>query len=157
MLTGSALAWAAMSDYPGDFTGTPTMRWAPTPDDPTPSPGEVVWAWVPYEEDHTQGKDRPVLLVGRDGDWLLGLQLTSQDHDLDAEQEAAAGRRWIDIGAGAWDRDGRRSEARVNRVLRIDPGSVRRDGAVLDEQVFAAVTDAVRAVAAGRDYDDDPV
>ncbi len=157
MLTGSALAWAAMSDYPGDFTGTPTMRWAPTPDDPTPSPGEVVWAWVPYEEDHAQGKDRPVLLVGRDGDWLLGLQLTSQDHDLDAEQEAAAGRRWIDIGAGAWDRDGRRSEARVNRVLRIDPGSVRRDGAVLDEQVFAAVTDAVRAVAAGRDYDDDPV
>ena len=98
-----------------------------------------------------------MLLVGRDGGWLLGLQLTSQDHDLDAEQEAAAGRRWIDIGAGAWDRGGRRSEARVNRVLRIDPGSVRRDGAVLDEQVFAAVTEAVRAVAAGRDYDDDPV
>ena len=31
-------------------------------------PGEIVWTWVPFEEDHSQGKDRPVLLVGRDGD-----------------------------------------------------------------------------------------
>ncbi|MFF5324147.1 type II toxin-antitoxin system PemK/MazF family toxin [Janibacter hoylei] len=146
-----------MSEYPGDFTGTPDLRWAPTPDDPRPSPGEVVWAWVPYEEDHRQGKDRPVLLVGEDGDWLLGLQVTSQDHDLDAEQEARAGRRWIDIGAGAWDREGRRSEVRVNRIVRLDPAAVRREGAVLDERVFAAVVEAVRAVAAGRNYDDDPV
>ncbi|WP_068262642.1 type II toxin-antitoxin system PemK/MazF family toxin [Janibacter limosus] len=143
--------------YPGDFAGTPELQWAPTPDDPTPSPGEVVWAWVPYEEDHSQGKDRPVLLIGTDGEWLLGLQLTSSDHDLDAEQEARAGRRWIDIGSGAWDSKGRRSEARINRVLRVDPAAVRRDGAVLDEQVFTAVTDAVRAVAEGRSYDDDPV
>ena len=143
-------------EYPGDYRGRVAVSYAPDPDG-EPDPGEIVWTWVPYEEDHAQGKDRPVLLVGRDGGWLLGLQLTSQDHDLDAEQEAAAGRRWIDIGAGAWDRGGRRSEARVNRVLRIEPGSVRRDGAVLDEQVFAAVTEAVRAVAAGRDYDDDPV
>lgn len=146
-----------MSDYPGDFTGTPQMQWAPTPGDPTPSPGEVVWAWVPYEEDHTQGKDRPVLIIGADGDWLLGLQLTSSDHDLDEEQEASAGRYWIDVGSGAWDSRGRRSEARVNRVLRVDPAAVRRDGAVLDEQLFAAVAQAVAAVADGREYDDDPV
>lgn len=146
-----------MSDYPGDFTGTPQMQWAPTPGDPTPSPGEVVWAWVPYEEDHTQGKDRPVLLVGRDGAWLLALQLTSSDHDLDEEQEASAGRYWIDVGSGAWDSRGRRSEARINRVLRVDPSAVRRDGAVLDEQLFAAVAHAVAAVADGREYDDDPV
>ena len=112
---------------------------------------------MPYEEDHRQGKDRPVLLVGEDGDWLLGLQVTSQDHDLDAEQEARAGRRWIDIGAGAWDREGRRSEVRVNRIVRLDPAAVRREGAVLDERVFAAVVEAVRAVAAGRNYDNDPV
>ncbi|KRE38130.1 growth inhibitor PemK [Janibacter sp. Soil728] len=146
-----------MSDYPGDFTGTPELQWAPTPDDPAPSPGEVVWAWVPYEEDHGQGKDRPVLLVGRDGDWLLALQLSSSDHDLDEEQETSVGRQWIDVGAGAWDSKGRRSEARVNRVLRVDPSAVRRAGAVLDEQIFAAVAEAVRAVAQGRDYDDDPV
>ena len=30
-------------------------------------PGEVVWTWVPYEEDPTQGKDRPVVIIGRRG------------------------------------------------------------------------------------------
>lgn len=146
-----------MDGYPGDYAGPPPLEWTPTPDDPTPSPGEVVWAHVPYEEDHHQGKDRPVLLIGRDGPWLLGLQLTSADHDLDEEQERSAGRRWVDIGSGDWDRQGRRSEARVNRVIRIDPLAVRRDGAVLDEEVFVAVATAVRAVAEGREYDDDPV
>lgn len=146
-----------MNRYPGDYLGTPALEWAPTPDDHTPSPGEVVWTHVPYEEDHSQGKDRPVLLIGRDGPWLLGLQLTSVDHDLDEEQERAAGRLWIDIGAGLWDSRGRRSEARVNRVIRVDPAAVRRDGAVLDEAVFVAVAEAVRAHAAGQPYDDDPV
>lgn len=31
-------------------------------------PGEIVWTWVTYEEDPSQGKDRPVLVVGR-GTW----------------------------------------------------------------------------------------
>ncbi|WP_338748007.1 type II toxin-antitoxin system PemK/MazF family toxin [Janibacter alittae] len=146
-----------MDGYPGDYEAVPPLEWAPTPQDPTPSPGEVVWAHVPYEEDHTRGKDRPVLLIGRDGPWLLGLQLTSVDHDLDEAQEASAGRHWIDIGAGQWDHRGRRSEVRVNRVIRIDPSAVRRDGAVLQEDLFVAVATAVRAVAAGRAYDDDPV
>ena len=30
-------------------------------------PGEVVWAWVPFEDDPGQGKDRPVLVIARDG------------------------------------------------------------------------------------------
>ena len=38
---------------------------------------------MPFEEDHTQGKDRPVLLVGTDGPWLLAVPLTSKDHDRD--------------------------------------------------------------------------
>ena len=146
-----------MNDYPGDFTGTPVLEWSPTPQDPTASPGEVVWTHVPYEEDHTQGKDRPVLLIGRDGPWLLALQLTSADHDRDEEQETGAGRYWIDVGSGAWDSRGRRSEARLNRILRVDPQDVRRDGAVLEESVFVAVAEAMRAVAEGRAYDDDPV
>src|SRR5262245_11049869 len=40
-------------------------------------PGEIVWTWVPYEEDHRQGKDRPVLVVGRDRRTLYGLMLSS--------------------------------------------------------------------------------
>lgn len=133
---------AAPGDYPGDFTGLPSISYSPTPDD-NADPGEVVWAWVPYEEDHSQGKDRPVLVIGHDAPWLLALPLTSQDHDRDAAQEARAGRFWIEIGTGAWDRSGRTSEARVNRILRIDPGAVRRIGARLEQRRFDAVAAAV--------------
>jgi hypothetical protein len=121
----------------------PTLAYSPHPDG-RPDPGEVVWTWVPFEEDHTQGKDRPVLLVGRDGSWLLGLMLTSQDHDRDAAQEARWGRHWVDIGVGAWDRQGRPSEVRVDRIVRVDPATVRREGAVLDRRRFDEVAQAVR-------------
>ena len=70
--------------------------------DGQPDPGEVVWGWVPYEEDASQGKDRPVLLIGRtmvEGEeYWAGLMLTSQDHDRDAEDEARYGRHWMDVG-----------------------------------------------------------
>lgn len=134
---------AASSDgYPGDFRGVVQIRYAPHPDG-EPDPGEIVWAWVPYEEDHTQGKDRPVLLIGHDGPWLLGLQLTSRDHDHDENQERRAGRVWVDIGSGAWDRQGRPSEVRVNRILRIDPHRIRREGSVLARDRFDAVAEGV--------------
>ncbi len=107
-------------------------------------PGEVVWAWVPYEDDPGQGKDRPVLVIGRDGADLLALQLTSKDHDRDAAQEAAMGRYWMDIGTGGWDREARPSEVRLNRLLRLDPAAVRREGAAVDRRVFEAVLDAAR-------------
>jgi hypothetical protein len=119
------------------------LTYAPQ-EDGRPDPGEVVWTWVPYEEDPAQGKDRPVLLIGSDGRWLLGLALTSQDHDRDAAQEASQGRYWMDIGTGPWDREGRPSEVRVNRIIRIDPDGVRRTAARLDERRFAAVAREVR-------------
>ena len=40
-------------------------------------PGEIVWTWVVYEDDPTKGKDRPVLVVGRDQRTLLGLMLSN--------------------------------------------------------------------------------
>lgn len=112
--------------------------------DGAPDPGEIVWTWVPYEDDPTRGKDRPVLLVGRDGEQLLGLALTSKDHDRDHEQEARAGRHWLDLGTGPWDSRGRPSEVRLDRLLRVDPAEVRREGAVLDESRFATVVRAAR-------------
>ncbi len=108
-------------------------------------PGEVVWAWVPYEEGDGRGKDRPVLVVGRDDDRLLALPLTSKDHDRDAAQEAGAGRHWMDVGAGDWDRDRRPSEVRLDRLLRLDPTAVRREGAALDRARFDAVVAAMQA------------
>lgn len=131
-------------DYPGDFTGRFDMVYEPLPGD-LPDPGEVVWTWVPYEEDHRKGKDRPVLLIGRHGEWLLGLPLTSKDHDRDAAQEAGQGRYWVDVGTGAWDRERRPSEARVDRIVRVNPDSVRRIGDKVSPEVFAEVAAGVRA------------
>ncbi len=129
--------------YAGDYIGAPPMSYKPVEDD-LADPGEVVWTWVPYEEDHSQGKDRPVLVIGRNAGLLLALQLTSQDHARDAEQEAGQGRFWIGVGSGEWDRERRPSEARVDRILQLDPRGVRRIGAVLAEPVFAEVAAAVR-------------
>jgi hypothetical protein len=83
-------------------------------------------------------------VIGRDGPWLLALQLTSKDHEKDAAQEARAGRHWTDIGSGPWDRLGRASEVRVDRIVRVDTSRVRREGAVLDERRFNKVAAAVR-------------
>lgn len=133
------MTFASDSSYPGDYEGDVYPVYNPELDG-EPDPGEVVWTWVPYEEDHSQGKDRPVLLVGMDGPWLLGLQLTSQDRDRDDMlQEARAGRIWMDVGTGRWDSSGRDSEVRINRVIRIDPEDVRREGDILDEDTFNEV------------------
>jgi hypothetical protein len=131
--------------YPGDFQGTPKISYAPNPGNGNVAdPGEIVWTWVPFEEDHSQGKDRPVLVIGHDGPWLLALPLTSKDHDRDLERESRTGRRWTDIGSGPWDRQGRDSEVRIDRILRVYPAGVRRMGAVLDERRFNQVANEVR-------------
>lgn len=133
----------AASRYPGDFRGMPLVSYSPVPGK-RPDPGEVVWTWVPYEEDSSRGKDRPVLLIGRDGAWLLALQLSSVDHDLDALQEARSGRFWVDIGPGGWDAKGRRSEVRVNRVIRVDPAAVRRVSVSVSRETFDGVVAQMR-------------
>lgn len=130
---------ASPGGYPGDFHGTSAIRYAPQPDG-APDPGEVVWAWVPYEEDHSQGKDRPVLLIGTNGRHLLGLMLTSRDHDPDGSTSG----EYVDIGAGSWDRQGRPSEANLGRILQLHPDSIRREGAVLDRKRFDLVAAGLR-------------
>ena len=113
--------------------------------DGRPDPGEVVWAWVPYEEDASRGKDRPVLVLAVQAAVVLALPLSSIDHDRDAAQEAEEGRYWMDVGTGDWDRERRPSEVRLNRLLSLDAGAVRREGAALDPQTYAAVVEAARA------------
>lgn len=123
------------SGYPGDFRGRVEPVYNPELDGDA-DPGEIVWTWVPYEEDHSQGKDRPVLVVGHDGDWLLGLMLSSKDHSRGRRDD---GPRWMDIGSGPWDSRGRESEVRLDRVLRLDPVAVRREGAIMDRPTFDKV------------------
>ncbi|MEZ2389630.1 type II toxin-antitoxin system PemK/MazF family toxin [bacterium RCC_150] len=119
--------------YPGDFRGAVSPHYSPKPDG-KPDPGEIVWSWVPYEEDYSQGKDRPVLLIGRDDGWLLGLMLTSKDHNNGNRSDD-----YVDIGIGPWDSRGRPSEVKVDRVIRLNPAEIRREGAVLNKRSFELV------------------
>ena len=119
------------------------VRYLPRADG-RPDPGEVVWAWVAYEDDPRQGKDRPVLLLGRRGRQWLALMLSSQDHDLDAADEAQHGRHWMDVGSGAWDRERRPSEVRLDRLLVLEESAIRREGAALDRPMFEQVVEAAR-------------
>lgn len=100
-------------------------------------PGEIVWTWVVYEDDPTQGKDRPVLVVGRDRRMLLGLMLSSQDYHRDD-------RDWVGIGSGSWDYDGRPSWVRLDRVLDVPEEGIRREGAILDRERFEVVAARLR-------------
>lgn len=102
-------------------------------------PGEIVWTWVPFEEDASQGKDRPVLVVARatrDGE-LLGLMLSSQGHRADDAN-------WAPVGSGPWDREGRDSYVRLDRVLEVPEHGIRREGAIMPRDRFDAVANELR-------------
>jgi hypothetical protein len=101
-------------------------------------PGEIVWTWVTYEDDPTRGKDRPVLVVGRDRDVLLGLMMSSQERH-------AADRDWVGIGSGSWDEAGRPSWVRLDRVLDVPEEGIRREGAILEAAVFDIVAARLRS------------
>ena len=100
-------------------------------------PGEVVWTWVVYEDDPTKGKDRPVLVVGRDRSTLLGLMLSSQAHHSHDPS-------WVHVGAGTWDYEGRPSWVRLDRVLDVPEESIRREGAIMDRVTFEIVAARLR-------------
>ena len=50
----------------------------------------------------------------------------------------------MDVGTGGWDSQGRPSEVRLDRLVRLERAGVRREGAVLDERVFHEVLAARR-------------
>lgn len=124
------------------FTTHPSDRYARTIAysprlDGDADPGEVVWMWVPYEDDPTQGKDRPVLVVGRDSATLLGLMLSSKDYHRDDEN-------WLPLGSGAWDYNGRESFVRLDRVITVDEDGIRREGSILDRRGFDTIAAELR-------------
>lgn len=111
--------------------------------DGDPDPGEVVWTWVPFEENDGRGKDRPVLVVAVEkspasaaSPTVLAVQLTSRDHDGDAD--------FVPIGSGAWDGEHRPSWVNIDRVLRVYPSGMRREAAALDERNYGRVESALR-------------
>ncbi len=115
----------------------PDLVYAPQRDGQA-DPGEIVWTWVPYEDDPAQGKDRPVLVVGRLGRVLVGLMLSSQ-HERNGQ------RNWFALGTGDWDREHRPSFVRLDRVIEVDEDGIRREGAILDRKRFDAVAAHLRS------------
>lgn len=113
--------------------GVVTIEYAPRMDG-DPDPGEVVWTWVPFEEDPNQGKDRPVIVIGRRSHSLVGVPLTTRQNDREAQ---------IAIGTGDWDPERRQSYARIWQMLDIDENKTRREGAILERGQFDAVVAAV--------------
>jgi hypothetical protein len=117
-----------------------SLAYTPTPDGDA-DPGEVVWTWVPYEDDPRQGKDRPVLVIGHCDGVLAAVPLTSKPHGRRDE---------IELGSGAWDRSGRPSFVKLDRILLVTPRAVRREGATLDRARFEQVLVAVQRYESGR-------
>ncbi|MFC4949787.1 type II toxin-antitoxin system PemK/MazF family toxin [Pseudonocardia sp. GCM10023141] len=114
-----------------------TVVYAPDLDG-SADPGEIVWAWVAYEEEDGRGKDRPLLVVGRAGPDVLGLMLSSQ-------HSRAGDRDWLSIGSGGWDKEGRESFVRLDRVLEVGEHGIRREGSVLDRERFERVAAQLRS------------
>ena len=133
----------ANSGRPVTSTSLPTAqrarRLAYAPDlDGRADPGEIVWTWVVSEDDPTRGKDRPVLVVGRDRSVLLGLVVSSQERH-------AAHPDWVGIGSGEWDYEDRPSWVRLDRVLDVPEEGIRREGAILARETFDVVAARLRA------------
>jgi hypothetical protein len=111
--------------------GAVRMSYSPVTDG-DPDPGEIVWTWVPFEEDTDQGKDRPVLVVAAEsGGTVLAVQLTSKNHDGEAD--------YVVVGTGSWDSERRESWVNLERVLRVHPGGMRREATALDRAPFGKV------------------
>lgn len=134
----TALAARSAKPKPGtEGTGGINLSYAPVGNG-RPDPGEVVWTWIPYEDDPSQGKDRPVLILGRKGRSLAVVQLSTKDHS--GRRDAA---EWVAVGTGGWDRERRQSYVDASRLLMVKPAKVRREGAAMDRQHFAVVLERV--------------
>ncbi|MBN6189676.1 MULTISPECIES: type II toxin-antitoxin system PemK/MazF family toxin [Microbacterium] len=106
--------------------------------DGAPDAGEVVWTWVPYEEGDGRGKDRPVLVIGRQSDdRVYAVRMTSRPHDGD--------RDYLSIGSGAWDAQGRESWVDIEQLYSVHERGLRREAAALDRQRYARVASALAA------------
>ena len=106
--------------------------------DGAPDAGEIVWTWVPYEETDGRGKDRPVLVIGRESrDRVYAVRMTSRPHDGD--------RDYLTIGTGDWDSQGRESWVDIEQLYSVHESGLRREAAVLDHSRYGRVAAALSA------------
>nr|WP_179435490.1 type II toxin-antitoxin system PemK/MazF family toxin [Microbacterium pseudoresistens] len=150
MGTGSGSSAGTLELSPGQGAGEETIEIDPrsirdlrvsySPDrDGDPDAGEIIWTWVPYAERDGRGKDRPVLVIGRQSDdRVYAVKLTSKSHDHD--------RDYLSIGSGSWDREGRESWVDIDQLYSVHHRGMRREAASLDRSRF----DRVASILTGR-------
>lgn len=104
--------------------------------DGAPDSGEIIWTWVPYEENDGRGKDRPVLVIGRQSaDRVYAVRMTSKAHDRD--------RDYLSIGSGAWDSQRRESWVDIEQLYSVHEDGMRREAAVLERTLYDRVAAAL--------------
>ncbi|MEV8174225.1 type II toxin-antitoxin system PemK/MazF family toxin [Microbacterium sp. NPDC079176] len=138
---------SASGESRGASRGTETRRVDPdridelrigyAPDrDGAPDAGEIIWTWVPYEENDGRGKDRPVLVIGRESaERVYAVRMTSKAHDGD--------RDYLSIGSGGWDAQGRESWVDIELLYSVHESGLRREAAVLDRSRYGEVASAL--------------
>ncbi|MGP3536662.1 type II toxin-antitoxin system PemK/MazF family toxin [Microbacterium sp. RD1] len=103
--------------------------------DGAPDAGEIVWTWVPYEERDGRGKDRPVLVIGRQSaDRVYAVRLTSTPQDSPD---------FVALGAGEWDARGRDSWVDIGHLYSVHERGLRREASALDADRFGLVARAL--------------
>lgn len=112
-----------------------TITYAPDRDG-DPDAGEVIWTWVPYAENDGRGKDRPVLVIGRQSaDRVYAVRMTSKSQDRD--------RDFLSIGPGSWDSQGRESWVDIEQLYSVHVAGMRREASALDLDRFTRVAYAL--------------
>ncbi|GAA3946842.1 type II toxin-antitoxin system PemK/MazF family toxin [Microbacterium soli] len=112
-----------------------SVAYAPVRND-VPNAGEVIWTWVPYEENDGRGKDRPVLVIGRQSaNRVYAVRMTSKAHDGD--------RDYLSIGSGGWDSRGRESWVDIEQLYSVHDDGMRREAAALDRARYDRVAQAL--------------
>ncbi len=126
---------AATTEIAPPARGALRITYAPDQDG-APDAGEIVWTWVPYTENDGRGKDRPVLVIGRqDEERVYAVRLTSKAHDGD--------RDFLAIGSGPWDKQGRPSWVDIEQLYSVHADGMRREASALDLERFVRVADAL--------------
>ena len=112
-----------------------SVKYTPQKDN-APDSGEIIWTWVPYEENDGRGKDRPVLVIGRQSSTrVYAVRMTSKAHDHD--------RDYLSIGSGAWDSQGRESWVDIEQLYSVHEQGMRREAAILDRGRYDRVASAL--------------
>lgn len=98
-------------------------------------PGEIVWIFAPTPG---EAQERALLVVGRSRyRGILGLLISPNDKHANDDN-------WIDIGSGQWDREGRRSWVRLDKLIQVPEHALRREGMLFPRGRFERVAAALR-------------